>query len=252
VRVYKFPNETAMMLEFQRAIIGLDPDIIDGYFSNVFDANYLDKRARQLKLYKWRDLGRMPSLEGHSALYITRPRVTRGTTKVDVYIGGRIVLDMWRWVTAPGPNKGFTDTHLNAISLEITKKTKVDMPPDRIAHAYMLNDATLGRLVWYASMDTQLLYELDKIRQIIPEYLEQARCRCIPPQHVHDRGTEHSVQAALLYYMHETFLASETRDRRLLVPTKRRDRPFVVEDKFEGGMVRKPKSGYYEERPASR
>lgn len=255
VKVRKFDSEREMLLAFACAIVGIDPDVIHGFFSNVFDWNYLQERAKRLEIWHaFKQLGRYPNLMGD--LRISQARVTRGRTKVDAHIGGRTVLDIWRWVTSPGPGKDFKDTRLNGVAYDVLGTTKVDMPPDRIAHFYKLNDATLGRLVWYASVDTQLLHELDKERLIVTEYLEQARCRCIPPQQVHDRGTEHSVQSAFLFFMQQRFLKLRadvstspvaTVIKRLLIPTKRRDKPFIQLDKFEGAIVCKPKCAFYDE-----
>lgn len=267
------------LLELWREmVIGLDADVMAGYNSNSFDIMYLKTTNDMLhpdgplarmqwdakkERARWLRMGRMP-LTSHS-LFASKPRVTRGKSKVDVRMGGRCILDFMRWAVTPGPEKEFVDLRLGGVAQDIVGQTKADMPPDRISHAYRLNASTRGRLVNYASIDTELLYEMDKKRKIILEYMEQASRRGITPQEVHDRGTEHSVQAGLYFFMrtlYEKDLAahaasvargdSEAVTKELvalpcLLPTRRRDRPFIVLDKFEGAIVREPTRGFYTE-----
>lgn len=245
---------TAELLRHWRAcLVGLDPDFVIGYNSHNFDWRSLLEAAEQLEQrYAFSRLGRMP-LDGH-ALYATAPRVTRGKTKVDVHIGGRVVLDFFRWACSPGPAKDFTSLTLDGVAGAITGQTKVDIPPDRIGHFYALNAETRSRLASYASVDTQLLHEMDKRRWIVAEYLEEGRCCGVPPQHVHDRGSEYIGEAALLWFMQSVPSASarlgdatERANARLVIPTRRRDRVIVKDGKYEGADVRKPTAGFYED-----
>src|SRR3989339_2091040 len=141
-------GEDKLIRKFKEVIDNYDPDIITGYFSDVFDLPYLKKRAELYKIDL--DLG-----WDYSELLVSKKEdaISRFT--------GLIHLDVFKFVrNVIGKNMKTESFSLDAVSNELLGYKKYDINIANLAEAWDSQPEELEEFCKYNLQDSYLNYEL--------------------------------------------------------------------------------------------
>ncbi|MBI2565126.1 ribonuclease H-like domain-containing protein [Candidatus Woesearchaeota archaeon] len=142
-------NEADVLQRFQEIIDEYKPDIITGYFSDMFDFPYIKTRANKYKI--WLEL----SLD-KTDLYI------KGTTNKVAVINGRVHIDIYPFIKRVIGRSLETDSYsLNSVAKELLGEHKYSIDIEKLAGAWDSNNGELlNEFCKYNLQDAKLNHDL--------------------------------------------------------------------------------------------
>lgn len=230
--VHTCKDEKEMIEEFVKAIQRLDPDIITGYNSSVFDIPYLMKRAEVLKIdFKiGRDEGGDVKREHHGLIEAVR-------------IPGRINLDLYnvaRFVAVVGASEKVIKVNnfkLPEVYRAITGSNKKMVDKGSIWEQWDRGGSDVEELAEYSLTDSLAVDELYKF--FLPIEVEMSKVAKTTMGEASISTTSQLVEFMLMGYAHE---------RKQLIPNKPHEGEISMRlaNPYEGAYVKTPDAGIYD------
>jgi DNA polymerase, archaea type len=222
----EFVNSELELLERMKDYIKqYEPDVMTGYFSDVFDFPYLKTRADKYKMKL--DLG----LDG-SQLKINKTPANTTTS-----IAGIVHIDVFKFVRKVMFTSLETNSYdLNSVAKELLNAEKDDVDVDKLHIAWENNSPELEKFCSYNMQDAQLTFDLCK--KLMPNVMELTRTIGLPMFDVSRMSYSQLV---------EWYLIKQAKEFNELVP----NRPNSFEEKkrrsmsYEGAFVYEPTPGRY-------
>ncbi len=219
-------SELELLERIKQHIAQYEPDIITGYFSDVFDLPYIKTRADRYKLKL--DLG----LDGSS------PRVNKTPANTNTEITGIVHLDVFKFIKKVMWSSLQTTVYdLASVSKELLNETKDSVDIDKLYLAWdSHNDSELETYCAYNMQDAQLTLSLCK--KLLPNVMELTRTIGM---------SMYDVSRMTYSQLVEWYLIRQAREFNELAP----NRPSSEEEgrrrmaSYEGGFVYEPTPGLY-------
>ncbi|MEW6528992.1 MAG: DNA-directed DNA polymerase [Candidatus Micrarchaeota archaeon] len=227
--VHTSKNESEMILDFCRKINDVDPDLIYGYNSSVFDLPYLKTRAEMLNITF--SLGRGRGRHSTNLKLIKKGMINGAK------INGRIHLDIYpgiRFFGFIGLIKAQEFT-LEKIYEEMTNKKKRMIK--RLNIWEMWDSGALDELVEYSLGDSVVTLELGET--VLPLFIELSKLTKMP---LFDVSLTTSGQLVENLLMHQSQIRGE------IIPSKPNESEIIERQRnpIEGAFVKLPEPGIYE------
>jgi len=239
VHKFEFQEETKLLEAFFDAMCEFDPDLIVGHNSNGFDFPYLRARAKHLGFEK--SFHESFSRWNNKNVRLIKSLV-KHFTRYEVDIPGRLCADTMLYRRQLINSY---DCRLSACAKEfLSKKTKFDLPPDKISIKQRTRD---GRsiLLHYCLIDTELVMLLYNVWNLETQMVSMGR-RGVPPMVFLNREISKKV---------EFILAIEFGKRDMLYIDKKFFRRLPVKELFvemsergksiKGAITIEQEPGYY-------
>lgn len=151
-----YKTEQEMLTQFIVAIVAIDPDVILGWNSNSFDAQFIINRCRKLNV----DINKISM---NRILKINNALKIRGDRETEIECSGRYFFDLARaYRQLISPN----DWSLDAVSKEYLNKQKIEVR-NNITELWQNNPE---KLIEYNRMDVLLAEEIDKHLSLFDAY----------------------------------------------------------------------------------
>ncbi len=224
--VKKVPTEKLLLEEFSRVVERINPDVVVGYNSSVFDLVYMYERAKKLKANL--KLGR----------FVDKVRkVSRGLVK-GFHISGRIHVDLYPVARLLG-GIGAIDVErytLYDVYKAVVGKQKPMVNRMNIWKMWDLNE--LDELLYYSLMDAESTYEIAK--EILPLEMELSKLAHSPLFETALSTTGQLVESLMMF---NAFKRGE------IIPRKPKQREIEerMANPIEGAFVKLPSPGVYED-----
>ncbi len=225
----EFVNSEIELLErIKQYISQYEPDILTGYFSDVFDLPYIKTRADRYKIKL--DLG----LDGSPM------RVNKTPANTTTEITGIVHIDIFKFIRKVMWTSLQTTVYdLDSVAKELLNETKAAVDIDKLYLAWDNNhSAQLESYCAYNMQDAQLTLNL--CRKILPNIVELTRTIGLPPYDVCRMSYSQLV---------EWYLIRQAREFNELAP----NRPGNNEEKsrravsYTGAFVYEPSPGLYKD-----
>ncbi len=230
--VHVCKNEKEMLQEFVDAIRRIDPDVITGYNTSVFDIPYLLKRAEVLKVefkiarHEEGDV----KMEHHGLIEAVR-------------IPGRINLDLYnvaRFVAVVGASEKVIRVNnfkLPEVYRAVTGSNKKMVDKGSIWEQWDRGGKDVEELAEYSLADSLAVEELYKF--FLPIELEMAKVARTTMGEASISTTSQLVEFMLMGYAYE---------RRQIVPNKPNEGEIAMRlaNPYEGAYVKTPEAGIYD------
>ncbi|EAY14750.1 polymerase zeta subunit, putative [Trichomonas vaginalis G3] len=228
--LFQFENEKDLLINFQRFIQWVDPEIITGYNICGFDIPYLVERSIAIKANEFCELGR------YVKEFSTCKETTKGTKQLgyretkDVDINGRIQYDMMIAIKNDFKLRSYS---LNAVSAQFIGDQKEDVHYSMISKLQNGSDTDRHRLAIYCVKDAYLPLQLmNKLLSVLTT-IELSRVCHVPVNYVLNRGQQIRVFSQILY---------KSVRRNLIIPALTSQKS---DDQYQGATVIEPSTGYY-------
>jgi DNA polymerase elongation subunit (family B) len=236
VFTYDFTEEHVMLadIHFFRTRLGQQIEI--GYNTNMFDEEYISKRALALNIQGFPDYSRLPGVAAVRDVHKSR----QGKSSAYMRVPGIFVYDMLNHMMV---YEKFPSNSLNFVSAHFLQgKTKEEFTHDQIEDAIK---TTRGRdiMTQYCYTDACLPYLIYKKVNALVSSVQYSRICLTPMQDIVDRGQQHKVMSRLLHYCRQPRMSK--RKHRQMIPTFVRAKKTGEEKKITGAVVIDPKPGYY-------
>jgi DNA polymerase I len=225
-------NEKEMLQEFVAAVTRIDPDVIAGYNSSLFDIPYLMKRAEVQKVeFKiGRYEGGMPKPEHHGLIE-------------DVKIPGRVNLDLYhvaRFVAVVGASEKVIKVNnfkLPEVYRAVTGSEKKMVEKGSIWKQWDRGGKEIEELAEYSLADSLAVEELYKFFLPIEEEMSKVARTTLGEASI--STTSQIVEFMLMSYGHE---------RKQMIPNKPSESEIATRlaNPYEGAYVKTPEAGIYE------
>lgn len=220
----KFKNEYEMLVEFNKLIKNLDPDVIVGYNSNNFDLYFLYERAKKLNVefnFGWDGSGIMMSKKREE----DKKYKFFGIQHIDLY---EFIVNLFS-----GQLRSETYT-LDEVAKEILGYGKIEMNEEKLEE--MKLKGNLQELIDYNKRDLEITYKLYKYYENI--IIEISR---VVGMNLYE--VSNSTYGILV----ENYLIKKAREYNQIIPN--RPKPEEVEERrrysYPGAFVLEPKPGLY-------
>lgn len=219
-------SEAELLIKFKKAIEEFKPDILTGYYSDVFDLPYIVERAERNNV-------RLNIGLDYSDMQVDK----RGNTSVR--ISGIVHLDIFQFIKRIFSTTLETPSFsLDAVSKELLGKEKEPVDIDELHDVYDNHPEKLAKFCEYNLMDAQLTYEL--AMNLMPNIKEIIKIVGLPMFDATRKGFSQLV---------EWYLIKRSKDFDELVPNKPTHEQIVARRKetYQGAFVYEPKPGLYED-----
>ncbi|MDE1854957.1 MAG: hypothetical protein KGH57_01380 [Candidatus Micrarchaeota archaeon] len=230
--VHTCKDEREMLREFVDAVTRIDPDVITGYNSSLFDIPYLLKRAdvQKVEFRIGRYEGGMPKPEHHGLIE-------------DVKIPGRINLDLYhvaRFVAVVGASEKVIKVNnfkLPEVYRAITGSEKKMVDKGSIWQQWDRGGEDIAELAEYSLADSLAVEELYKF--FLPIEQEMSKVARTTLGEASISTTSQLVEFMLMGYGHE---------RKQMIPNKPNEGEIAMRlaNPYEGAYVKTPEAGIYE------
>lgn len=230
---FVFDREVDMLKNFCEFIQVLQPDLITGW-NMIFDATWLLDRSLVLGSTCAEKLGLVPGVEVR-----TRTTVARSATRGVFQISGMVPMDMLFMVME---QKKYDSYSLNYVADILIGRQKATMPYEMI---HRLSSTPSGRrmIAIYCSEDSNLVVQISRKLRPFLNYVQ--RCRV----------TNNQFSTLVNYGAETVSYSAHISEMKIAGPKKFVDGggfycpllPRVQKQKYQGGTVFKPRSGYYED-----
>ncbi len=225
----EFVNSEIELLERLKHYIGqYEPDIITGYFSDVFDLPYIKSRADRYRI-KF-DIG----LDG------SQPKTSKTSANTTTEITGIVHLDVFKFIRKVMWSSLQTTVYdLSSVAKELLNETKEAVDIDKLYIAWDNHEGSeLESYCSYNMQDAQLTLNLCK--KVLPNVMELTRTIGLPLYDVSRMSYSQLV---------EWYLIKQAREFNELAP----NRPGSQEESkrrmisYTGGFVYEPTPGLYKD-----
>ncbi|MBI2550462.1 ribonuclease H-like domain-containing protein, partial [Candidatus Woesearchaeota archaeon] len=225
----EFVNSEVELLEkLKHYIMQYEPDIITGYFSDVFDLPYIKSRADRYRI-KF-DIG----LDG------SQPKISKTAANTTTEITGIVHLDVFKFIRKVMWTSLQTTVYdLSSVAKELLNETKEAVDIDKLYIAWNNHDGSeLESYCSYNMQDAQLTLNLCK--KVLPNVMELTRTIGLPLYDVSRMSYSQLV---------EWYLIKQAREFNELAP----NRPSSPEESrrrmtsYTGGFVYEPTPGLYKD-----
>ncbi|TXT04989.1 hypothetical protein VHUM_03809 [Vanrija humicola] len=230
-QVLEFKDERDLLLEWQRFVEQVDPDLIIGYNIANFDLPYLLDRAKALKVPNFAYLGRLLGVksEVRDTHFSSKAFGQRDSKAVN--IDGRLQMDILQVIQRDHKLRSYT---LNAVCAQFLQEQKEDVHHSIITELQNGTADSRRRLAVYCLKDAYLPQRLlDKLMFLV-NYTELARVTGIPFNDVLTRGQQIRVISQLY---------RSAGDTGYLIPAMRSE---GTDEQYEGATVIEPNKGFYD------
>lgn len=180
-----FPSEPAMLTAFANFVRELDPDVVCGYNSNMFDVPYLVKRAARLGLRGFASLSRFrdSSLMIHERVVVKNQ--TGGRKRAFVDCPGRIFMDLHPIILQ---NYRLENYKLATVASKFNLDSKGDVKYEEIYDTFHGDASARARLEHYALRDAELAREVEQRTDSTRRLVAKCRILRLRANDVLDRG----------------------------------------------------------------
>jgi DNA polymerase I len=229
--VHVFKNEKEMLQEFVNVITRIDPDVVSGYNSSLFDIPYLMKRAEVLRVdFK---IGRYE--EGYAK------KEHHGLIEA-MRIPGRINLDLYnvaRFVSIVGASEKVIKVNsfkLPEVYAAITGREKKMVDKGSIWEQWDRGGKEIEELAEYSLADSLAVEELYHF--FLPIELEMSRV---------SRTTLGEASISTTSQLVEFMLMGEAQKNKQMIPNKPNEGETAIRlaNPYEGAYVKTPEAGIY-------
>lgn len=225
-------DEKGLLEAFVSCIERDDPDIMEGYNFNSFDAFYLRDRMIHHKI----DLSRLCKIPKHDVIFLKTFRTSRQSGRKEVVffdLPGRVMLDVFLYMK--GLNR-FADLSLKYVAAKELGHTKMDFPYENINPYFYGTKEQREELSEYCGIDAKLPYELDDKYNISSFYDTLAEVTGITFSKVITVGVQFQLRRLLSGFVCDEYLLESP--------------PFEASsddagESYEGATVVEPRTGYY-------
>ena len=230
-----YTDEPSLITEFLDYMREVDPDVVTGYNTEKFDWPHLIGRLKYFNC-----LDQLQKLPRYGA-------VTEHVGQEDAWntidIPGRIVHDMCIWTKK---NRQYREYKLDFVCKENEIDGKDDVSYNQIAELSKTHEGRV-KLAVYCELDSRLVCMLVQKKSLDPlgKTLSLSSITGVNPEDLLFRGSMNTLRACILRYAHrDNFLLScpSYGDNK---PKLADDEEDHSEDKYEGGKVLKPITGFY-------
>lgn len=226
---FEFENEIDMIKAWIEFIKTIDPDIIMHYNGNCFDWKYNIQRCKILNIYGINQITR----HKHRTIYRTE-RKNRGLTKGVCKIPGIVNVDLLPFLQK---KEKYPDYTLGYVSQQILGQTKEEFNVHLI-NTLQKTEKGREKLSVYVVKDSILPLKMyDKLNI---SGVQIARLARITPQNCFDRAQGAKIEGKL---RQECFSVNGI--RMLKICTRSSHKGKTEDEKYGGGAVLEPKSGFY-------
>lgn len=218
-------SEKEMLLRFVEHVKDFAPDLLAGYFSDVFDFPYLVKRARKLGVDL--DIG----LDGSEM-------IVRGRNIITSEVKGVPHIDVCKFVQRVVGKSMQTDTYtLDAVAEELLGEHKHEVPIERLAEEWDKAGDMLEAFCKYCLHDSRLTHQL--ALTLLPNMVELVKLIGLP---VFDVTRMSFSQFVEWFIIRQASLAGEA------CPNKpgREEELERMHERAKGAFVFEPTPGLYE------
>tara|TARA_Y100000034_G_scaffold87663_1_gene105129 strand:+ start:4813 stop:7260 length:2448 start_codon:yes stop_codon:yes gene_type:complete len=219
-------SEAALLERFNEIIKNYRPDIITGYYSDVFDLPYIRTRAEKYNI-------RLDMGLDHSGI-----KSGRGANKISRIIG-MVHVDIFQFIKKIMSRSLETDSYsLNEVSKEILGEKKLDVDVGNLSETWDNNPEKIEEFCRYNLQDAELTLKL--FNKIFPNIEELVKIIGLPLFRITRMSYSQLV---------ENFIMKRTTDFNELIPNKpyyqmKKDRAMST---YKGGFVYEPKPGLYKD-----
>ncbi|MCK4883755.1 MAG: hypothetical protein KAS30_02685 [Candidatus Diapherotrites archaeon] len=226
--VENYENEKQMIEGFSNAVKTIDPDIIIGYNTDMFDFPYLRERSRSIKNKVL--IGRDDS----------EVRFVRRKDSSQALLTGRQLIDVYRMVQflARIGSLDLMRYRLEDVFEAIFNEKKEKIDTRNIDVWWSGGKEAVTKLAQYCLEDSKAVFEL--YENFSPQFIELARLLSVSLQEVTQLTSGQMV---------ELFLMREAKKRGELIPRKPSFGQVMgrAGSTYQGGMVQQPTAGLHEE-----
>ncbi|KAF2758969.1 DNA polymerase delta catalytic subunit [Pseudovirgaria hyperparasitica] len=230
-QILSFQDEGKMLMEWQKFLQEVDPDVIIGYNIANFDFPYLLDRAEHLKQKNFPYWTRLKTMKSHAQKtnFSSKQMGNRDTKATNT--NGRLQLDLLQLVQRDHQLRSYT---LNSVCAHFLNEQKEDVHHTMITELFNGDADSRRRLAVYCLKDAYLPQRLmDKLMCLV-NYTEMARVTGVPFNYLLSRGQQ-------VKFISQLF--RKALDENLVVPNMSSQ---ASEDQYEGATVIEPTRGYYD------
>lgn len=223
------PDEAALLHRFREIVLEYQPDIITGYFSDVFDFPYLKQRAEKHRVLL--DLG----LDRSELWCERRGELREGKS----WIRGIVHLDMFQFIrNIFGKNLKIDSLSLNAVSEELLGHKKQVVNLDRLGEVWDKSSDELADFCKYNLHDAHLTLLL--CQKLLYDIIEFTKLIGLPPYDVIRMRFSRLV---------ENYIMTRAMGYEVIAPNKpvHEEVEERMEESIEGAFVFEPIPGLYKD-----
>lgn len=221
------PNEASIIARFQDLIDEIKPNIIVGYYSDVFDLPYIKIRAEKLKI-KF-----APGLD------FSEIRLQKGGRIETAAIQGIPHIDIYKFIRHTMMTSLQTDVYtLDAVASELIGENKESVDLEQLAPIWDNEPQKLEPYCYYNLRDSIITFRL--FEKLMPNMLEMVKIIGLPMFDITRMGFSQLV---------EWFLIRQSFMRGGLVPDKpmRSELGERLGQTYQGAFVVQPTPGFYKD-----
>jgi len=219
-------NEKELLERFVHIINEQDPDIIFGYNSDEFDFKLIDERSKELKVKL--KIGR----DGSEMKFTRRARISAAD------IQGRVHIDLFNFVSnILSPQLDTEVLTLGDVSSEILQDEKIEMQLEEILESWR-EGKNLAKLSEYCLKDSELAFRLGEF--LLPQIFELSRLIGQTPFDISRMTYSQLVEWYLSRRAFEMGRIIPNQPKYDEIQKRRKRKPY------EGGFVKEPEEGLYE------
>ena len=230
-QVLEFDKEEALLAEWQKFLVKLDPDIIIGYNISNFDFPYLLDRARHLKIRGFEYWSRSITIASQSKETSFSSKQIGNRDSKATNINGRLQLDLLQLIQRDHHLRSYT---LNSVCAHFLGEQKEDVHYTMITELFNGTPESRRRLAIYCLKDAYLPQRLMDSLSCLENYTEMARVTGVPFNFLLSRGQQ-------IKFISQLF--RKALEQQLVIPNIRSE---ASSDQYEGATVIEPVRGYYD------